>query len=235
LALTQLILPTQRRLDKALLGTRRQTVKRILVGWPALTFGAAFAAGGWTPASAEPVSEAELLQPGPLGDRELGPKKAPVTIVEYASMTCPPCARFATTVLPALKARYIDKGKMRFIFREFPFDPVALAAAALARCADEQKYFALIETLYKEQAKWTVASPLPPLLEIAEKAGFTEDAFKACLSNAEVLGGIESARRRAVEQFRVAGTPTFFINGDKHTGIMSLDQIEREMRPYLKK
>ena len=175
------------------------------------------------------------MQPGPLGDHALGSERAPVTVVEYASMTCPPCARFATTVLPQLKARYIDADKLRFIFREFPFDPLAVAASVLARCADEQKYFSMIETLYQQQDKWAVRNPIPPLIEIAQQAGVSGDGFKACLANREIIDGIEWVRARAAERFKVSGTPTFFINGNKHVGTMTLDEIEATIKPYLKK
>jgi protein-disulfide isomerase len=207
---------------------RRQILTTFLAAASALSAGLVFAA-------TETILNDELMKSGPLGDRSLGSRSAPVTIIEYASPTCPPCARFATTVLPKLRARYIRTGKMRFIFREFPFDPVATGASVLARCADEDQYFDLIETLFREQDKWAVANPLPPLLDIAEHAGFSKKSFEACLSNQEVINGIESERARAAEQFKVSGTPTFFINGNKHTGIMSFDEIEQEAAPYLKK
>jgi len=222
------------RLSIPLLATRRQILRSSFAGTAVCTLGAGFAIGASTLVSAETVSQAELSQPGPLGDREIGSKNAAVTIVEYASMTCPPCARFATTVLPTLKTRYVDTGKMRFIFREFPFDPVALAAFVLVRCADEHKYFSLLDALFEQQEKWAVRNPLPPLLDIAQHAGFTEDSFKSCLSNKKIITGIEWVRSRGVERFKITGTPTFFINGNKHTGAMTLDEIEQAIKPLLR-
>src|SRR5205807_3525317 len=117
-------------------------------------------------AQAQPqtVSTEELMNPGPLPDQVLGAAEAPVTIVEYASMTCPHCADFHTKTFPELKQRYIDTGKVRFIFREFPLDQLALAGSALARCAGEGKYFPMVETLFSTQRTCAVHKPIPPLL-----------------------------------------------------------------------
>src|SRR5262249_9747747 len=124
---------------------------------------------------------AELMAPGPLPEMSLGDENAPVTIVEYASMTCPHCAAFHETVYPELKKRFIDTGKVRFIFREFPLDQLAAAGFMLARCASADKYFPLIETLFAKQRDWVVQRPLVPLLAIARQAGFTEETFNECL------------------------------------------------------
>jgi protein-disulfide isomerase len=186
-----------------------------------------------TTAAAVTVASSDLMQPGPLGDRMMGADNAPVTIVEYASMTCPHCANFAVNVLPKIKERYIDTGKVRFIFREFPLDPVATGAFMLARCADKDKYFPLIETLFQQQAKWAVREPMEPLLAIAKQVGFTQNSFKECLSNQKVLDGIEWVRNRAVDKFKVNATPSFFINGEMHRGEMTLDEMEKAIQPLL--
>ena len=122
-------------------------------------------------AFADPTME-ELMRPGPLPDLVLGKADAPVTIVEYASMTCPHCANFHKTTYPALKTKYIDTGKVRFIFREFPLDEVAVAASMLARCAGGEKSMALIDVLFASQDRWAVRDPLPALMQIARQAGF---------------------------------------------------------------
>ena len=163
------------------------------------------------------------MKPDALPDMSMGDDKAPVTIIEYASMTCPHCAHFQETTFPELKKRYIDTGKVRYIFREFPLDQLAAAGFMLARCAgkdDKNKYFALIDTLFRQQRQWAVEKPLPPLLAIAKQAGFTEQTFNACLANQQVLDGIESVRNRAVDKFRVKSTPTFFINGNVLPGAL---------------
>ena len=169
-----------------------------------------------TLARADTVPEAELMKPDALPEMSMGNDKASVTVIEYASMTCPHCAHFQETTFPDLKKRYIDTGKVRYIFREFPLDSLAAAAFMLARCAgekDSSKYFALVDTLFRQQRQWAVEKPLPPLLALAKQAGFTEQTFNACLANQKVLDGIESIRQRGVKQFKVQSTPTFFING----------------------
>src|SRR5262245_27472960 len=131
------------------------------------------------------------MKPGPLPDIWLGDEKAPVTIIEYASMTCPHCAHFSEVTFPEIKKRYIDTGKVRFIFREFPLDPLATAAFMLARCSGTtERYFAIIETLFDKQKEWLVQKPLQPLLAIARQAGFTEQSFNECLQNKKIQEGI---------------------------------------------
>ncbi|HVV62298.1 MAG TPA: DsbA family protein [Pseudolabrys sp.] len=182
-------------------------------------------------------SVADLMKPGALKEMTMGSDKAPVTIVEYASMTCPHCAHFQETTFPELKKQYIDTGKVRYILREFPLDPVAAAGFMLARCSgetDSAKYFAIVDTLFRQQREWAVAKPLPPLLAIAKQAGFTEQSFNACLANQKLLDGIEAVRQRAVDQYGVNSTPTFFINGKKQTGDVSLADMEKIIKPYLK-
>jgi protein-disulfide isomerase len=185
-------------------------------------------------ARAQTVAEAELMQPGPLGEVSMGSDKAPVTIIEYASMTCPHCAHFATETFPILKEKYIDTGKVRFIFREFPFDPVAAGAFMLARCAGNDKFLAVVDLLFHTQRTWAVEKPLGPLLQTVKQAGFTEDSFKACLKNQKVLDGVEWVRNRAAEKFKVDSTPTFFINGQIQKGDISLADLEKMMEPFLK-
>ena len=175
------------------------------------------------------MAEAELMQPGPLGEVSMGDAKAPVTIIEYASMTCPHCAHFAINTFPTLKEKYIDTGKVRFIFREFPFDPVAAGAFMLARCAGNDKYMPMVETLFAKQVDWVVKEPLPPLKEIAKQFGMTEDSFNACLENQKGLDAIQAVRDHAVDKLGVNSTPTFFINGKKFIGDLSMDQIAKEV------
>jgi len=133
--------------------------------------------------AADTVPASELMKPDALPEMAMGDEKAPVTIIEYASMTCPHCAHFQETTFPEIKKRYIDTGKVRWIFREFPLDNLAAAAFMLARCAgkdDNEKYFALVDTLFRQQRQWAVEKPIPPLLAIAKQAGLTEQSFNAC-------------------------------------------------------
>src|SRR5215813_5755985 len=146
------------------------------------------------PAFAQAPSNEELMQPGPLGEQIMGKADAPVTFIEYASMTCSHCANFAVKVYPTLKSRYIETGKVRYIMREFPLDPLAAAGFMLARCAGDGKYFPMVETLFQKQKDWVVQKPLEPLLAIAKQAGFTQQTFEECLANQKVLDGIDAVR-----------------------------------------
>jgi protein-disulfide isomerase len=220
--------------------TRRRFCEGTAVTALAVAF---FSAGsGWSallsPALAETPSLAELTKPNPLGEMSMGSATAPVTIIEYASMTCPHCAHFAETTFPELKKRYIDTGKVHFIFREFPLDPLAAAGFMLARCAAKDggadKYFAMIDVLFHQQTKWAVQKPIPPLLEIAKQAGFTEKSFEECLSNQSLLDGIEKVRNQAADKLGVNSTPTFFINGKVERGSMSIEEMAKLIDPYLK-
>ena len=177
---------------------------------------------------------AALADPGPEPDIMVGSDKAPVTIIEYASMTCPHCAHFSETTFPELQKRYIDTGKVRFTLRPFPLDALAAAGFMLARCAGNDKYMPMVETLFAKQADWVVKEPLPPLKEIAKQFGFTEDSFNACLANQKVLDEIQAVRDHAVDKLGVNSTPTFFINGKKFVGDLSMDQMAKEIDPYLK-
>jgi protein-disulfide isomerase len=223
-------------------GRRRMLIGGASVGVlaaAALAGGAYYQWGRAQPAIAEPpggadVPLAELLLPGPLGDEALGSATAPVVIVEYASMTCPHCAHFHETTFPELKKKYIDTGKIRFIFREFPLDALAAAGSLLARCAGKDKYFPLIETLFAQQKDWVVQKPLEPLLGIAKQAGFTQQSFDECLANQQMLSAIEETRTRANTKLGVNSTPTFFINGKIFRGALTMQEVDKQVEPYLK-
>ena len=177
------------------------------------------------PASSGNVDMAKLLEDGSLPDKVLGNPDAPVTIVEYASMTCPHCATFHTQTLPVIKEKYIDTGKARLIMREFPFDPRAEAGFMLARCADNN-YFAMIDALFRQQRGWATAeNASDALLQIARMAGFSQESFTACLTNQKLLDDVRAVRTRGAETFGVDSTPTFFINGKTYKGAMSVDEM----------
>jgi protein-disulfide isomerase len=214
----------------------RSTRRQFLLAASVVALGAAL--GGIdlfsTKSVAQTVAEAELMQPGPLGEETMGDPKAPITMIEYASMTCPHCAHFAIDTFPKLKEQYIDTGKVRFIFREFPFDPLAAGAFMLARCAGNDKFFAVVDLLFRTQRTWAVEKPMQPLLNVVKQAGFTEESFKACLANQKVLDGIEWVRNRAADKFKVDSTPTFFINSQMHKGALSFEELEKIFNPLLK-
>jgi protein-disulfide isomerase len=177
---------------------------------------------------------AELAKAGPDGDVVLGSDKATVTVIEYASMTCPHCAHFSETTFPEFQKRYIDTGKVRFIFREYPLDALAAAGFMLARCAGKDKFMPVVETLFAKQREWMVEKPLDPLRAIAKQFGFTEQSFDDCLKNQKVLDGITDVRDRAYQKLGVNSTPTFFVNGKKYTGDQSIDMLAKAIDPYLK-
>ena len=180
-------------------------------------------------------SPEDLAHAGPGGDIMIGSDKAPVTIIEYASMTCPHCAHFEETTLPELKKRYIDTGKVRYVMREFPLDALAAAGFMLARCAGPDKYETVVETLFAKQADWAmVQKPIPPLMAIAKQFGFTEESFNTCLANQQVLDDIQAVRDHAVNKLGVNSTPTFFINGKRLVGDLSIEAMAKEIDPYLK-
>jgi protein-disulfide isomerase len=185
-------------------------------------------------ARAQTISSLELMAKGALDDIAMGSETAPVTIIEYASMTCPHCAAFEALVFPKLKEKYIDTGKVRFILREFPLDGLAAAAFMLARCAGPDKYYPMVETLFAQQPKWAVRNPIAPLLAIAKQAGFTQQSFEACINDKAQLEKVQKVRDRASQVFKVKATPTFFINGELHEGEISIDELDKLIAPYLK-
>jgi protein-disulfide isomerase len=200
---------------------------------PAAPVKPATPAAATAPEAQGTVDMAELLKPGALPDKQLGKDDAKVTIVEYASMTCPHCAHFAATTFPDLKTKYIDTGKARYILREFPFDPSAEAGFMLARCAKDN-YFPMVDVLFKQQANWVgVASTKDALLQISKLAGFTQESFEACLTDQKLLDDVRSVQKRGANEFKVDSTPTFFINGKTYKGAMSIEEMSAIIDPLL--
>ncbi|MDN2582760.1 DsbA family protein [Aquibium sp. ELW1220] len=185
------------------------------------------------PESRGTVDMEKLLAEGALPDKVYGQAEAPVTIVEYASMTCGHCAAFHNTTFPELKAKYIDTGKARLILREFPFDPRAEAGFMLARCSQD-KYFAMVEVLFKQQEAWVrVQDARAALLQIARLAGFSQESFEACLTDQQLLMDVRAVKDRGEKDFGVDATPTFFINGRKYAGAMSIGEFSAIIDPLL--
>lgn len=178
----------------------------------------------------------DLMKAGDLPELVYGSPGAKVTIVEYASMTCGHCANFHNKVFPELKTKYIDTGKVRFVFREFPLDNLAAAASMLARCAGEGKALPMISVLFAKQDQWAFArgNPVPQLFEIAKQAGFTQESFDKCLTDQALLDKVIAGRSRASEVFGVTSTPTFFINGKRLQGGSSIGDFEKVLEPLLK-
>ena len=171
-----------------------------------------------------------LMAEQALPDLWLGDPKAPVTIIEYASMTCTHCAAFQKETWPKLKEKYVDSGKVRYILREFPLDPLATAAFMLARCAGADKRNLLIDQLFTQQKTWAfVQKPIEPLLGIVKTVGFTQVDFETCLRNQDLYEQVSQSRERAAEAFNIDSTPTFFVNGRKLTGELSIVDFDKAL------
>jgi protein-disulfide isomerase len=186
---------------------------------------------------AQNAMAALVAKPVSLPDMALGPAKAPVTIIEYASMSCPHCAAFDENVFPMLRSKYIDTGKVRFVFREFPLDVKAAAASMLARCIandDAEKFFGAIDTLFKQQDQ-LIAQTRDTLMRIGKQAGMDGQAIETCEKDQARLDKISADQKFAFNVLKVDATPTFFINGERVKGSMSFEDIDRKIGSLLKK
>ncbi len=174
--------------------------------------------------------------PPVMQDLPLGKADAPVTVIEYASLTCPHCADFMNNVFDPIKTAYIDTGKVKWIYRDFPLDQVALRAAMLARCAGPDRYYAFIETLFKQQKVWIMQKdPVQGIASVGRLGGITADQFDACMKNKDVENAALQNELDAEKQFGVDSTPSFIINGTKHAGELSLADFSGLVDPLLAK
>jgi protein-disulfide isomerase len=161
-------------------------------------------------------------------DRILGNPEAPITIVEYASLTCPHCAHFANDVLPELKKEWIDTGKARLVLRDFPLDEPALRAAMIARCAPPERYYAFADAFFAAQEKWVRSSDYrEALARLAKLGGMGQREFDTCINNTELENKIVEGRLRASQELSVTSTPTFFVNGTKLGGAPTKEEFEK--------
>lgn len=168
------------------------------------------------------------------GDMALGEKEAPVTVIEYASMTCPHCADFHINTFEAFKEKYVDTGKVRMIFREFPFDEQALRASMLARCSGEDRYFAVVSLLFKQKSQWAgKENYLQILSQLARFTGMSKADFDACMASEPLINQILQTRKTGHEEFKVGSTPSFIVNGDLYTGAMTLSEWDDILAKYL--
>ena len=186
------------------------------------------------PAWSQAIDQEALLQPGPLGEMALGPQDAPVTVVEYASMSCPHCAAFHQQTFHGFREKYLETGQVRFVFREFPLDAPAFAVAMLARCAPGDRYFDVVDVFFQQQERWLRSqNMLDAIFGIAQQFGFTRESFEACLQNQALFDDLNAVKSRAAEEFGVNSTPTFFINGEKQSGALTLAQLDEHIQPHL--
>lgn len=188
-----------------------------------------FVAAAAAPAQAQEADWAK-------GDMTLGSADAPVTIIEYASMTCPHCARFHAETMKAFKEKYVDTGKVRLIFREFPFDGLALRASMLARCAGPDRYFPMLDVLFQQQRQWSSAKdPVAALAQIGRLGGVSAEEFEACMKSEELQRAIVQNRLEGQQKHQIESTPTFVIDGEKHAGALSLAQLDEILAKKLPK
>ena len=184
------------------------------------------------PASPAPggVGTAAAAAPAPVSeqDRVLGTPDAPITIIEYASLTCPHCAHFADTVLPKIKQQWIDTGKAKLILRDFPLDDAALHAAMIARCAPPDRFYPLVDTFFQTQDKWVVAQDWKGALQrIAQLSGISKKTFDACFDDKKLENEVAQSRLDASQKLGVDATPTFYVNGTKFEGEPTLEAFNQ--------
>ncbi|MEM6421023.1 MAG: DsbA family protein [Pseudomonadota bacterium] len=164
---------------------------------------------------------------GPVtGDVILGADDAPVTVYEYASLTCPHCAAFHRDTFPEIKAQYVETGKVKFIVREVFFDRYGLWAAMVARCGGERAYYPLIDAYLVRQREWTGAQDVAAeIRRIGLGAGLSPSAMDACLADEDLARGLVARYQETSEEHEVNSTPTFIINGTRHRGNMSFEEM----------
>lgn len=186
-------------------------------------------------AEGDMVDVAKLMAPaGDVADHVQGSDTAPVTVIEYASPTCPHCAAFSNDVLPAFMEAYVNTGKVKFITRPFVRNVLDAAVFMLAEAAGPTNYHNVLSTYFKTQNTWaTSQTPRDAILEIAKQLGFTQETFDAALTNQALFTGMEALREQALSEFGLSGTPTFYVNGKTLTGDKTLEQLAAEIDPLV--
>lgn len=181
------------------------------------------------------VGSAAMTVEEMLAEGGLGSDKAPVTVVEFASLTCPHCAAFHNDTFEAFKKKYVEAGKVYFVYRDFPFDQPGLRAAMMARCAGPERYFGFLEVLFKAQESWAAArDPQAELAKIGRLGGMGKEDFDACMGNKALMDGILKTELEAQDKLKVDSTPTFIVNGIKHAGNLSLAEFDKILAPLVK-
>ncbi len=215
--------------------TRRRLLQGALAGISSAFVLDLVPASAQESSAAETVPVSELMAEPPLPDLWLGKADAPVTMIEYASMTCTHCAAFHAETWPTLKSKYIDTGKVRFVLREFPLDPLATAGFMLARSAGPDKRNAVVDLLFDQQKNWAfVNKPLDALAATVRQAGISQAQFETVLKDQALYEQVNKERDLAADKFKVNATPTFFINGVRKAGEMTVVELERTLSPLLK-
>jgi protein-disulfide isomerase len=180
-----------------------------------------------TPPAGSQMADASgpLLYPD---DMMLGSPAAKLTVIEYASLSCPHCAKFNTEVLPRLKTEYIDTGKVRWVYRDYPLNNPAYLAAVLAHCGSPLRFFGLIDTLFRSQDNWVVQPhPIDSLRQIGAQQGIDQKAYDACLADSKLKDKIVSRMQDADQRYKLEATPTFVVDGKVHEGELSYDEFKK--------
>ena len=211
--------------------------KGVLVGLVVLVL-VAVGTGGWFYHSSQSVGagtasaggdqskKADAVPTVAADDKFLGKADAPVTIVEYFSLGCIHCKHFHDDVLPKLKTEYIDTGKVRLVYRDFPLEGLSLAAATVTRCVNDLAYFAMVDTFFAQQQTWYVENGLDQVKTIAKGAGMDEAAFNACIADPARKDAVVASRSEAETTFKVNSTPTFFINDRVLKGVSEYEAFK---------
>jgi protein-disulfide isomerase len=178
-----------------------------------------------------PIVGARAQEGAPLPDMILGDPNAPIEIIEYSSMTCPHCAAFHVNTLPELKAQYLDTGRAKLVFREFPLDRVALGVSVSARCMGEERFFDFIDVMFRTQEQWSRSEdPIGEIKKIVRMGGQDPDMVDACLEDQALIDGILAIRLAGDEEYNISSTPTFIVNGENTAGNMSFEKFDELLR-----
>jgi protein-disulfide isomerase len=184
-------------------------------------------AGIWLPAGPARAAEMAIFE----DDRFLGSAEAPITIIEYSSLTCPHCASFHAGALPQIKKTWIADGRVRLVYRHFPLDAAALRAAAVANCIEGERYFGFLDLLFKSQPRWAGSgNPLKALGQLARLAGLSQEKFEACVNDETEMDRILARRQDGIKTYEVQSTPTLIINGEKFESARSFEALEKRFK-----
>ena len=183
---------------------------------------------------AEPVSANIVDTIEALEEKSLGKPDAPIKMIEFASLTCGHCARFHNEVMPTIKEKYINNGKIFFTYKDFPLDKFALKASIISRCSGNKNYFSFLDVFYKKQSSWTRSQdPFKSLLKIAKIGGLKDEEIKVCVGNKSIEDGLLKDRLQSSKKYDITATPTIYLNGKKYTGDLTLEALELKINSLL--
>lgn len=197
---------------------------------------ALFAVLGWAavvsagPACAEDLPTHTQEYPGSIPDMVLGRADAPATIIEFSSLTCPHCATFHGETLSKIKKEWIETGKAKLVYRDFPLDGVAMGAAMLARCMPTERYFAFLEVLFAGQRQWAYSqNPMASLQALARLAGLSDERSKQCMTDNAMMTAIRAKQAEAEQKYKIDSTPQFLVNGKLLPGAQPYEEFAKAL------